>query len=145
MSEEKSALFRSAKLEECEKQDATPEWCSVSTRQYGQSMTGDEKYYNQAMWTLVNRYSEDRLSKLKEETLELVNALEEGEEQNDIEDYVMRNDRIRDKIVNEMVDVQIMIDQVRRRFKIGYDEWDMYINFKLRRQRMRMEREDAEG
>lgn len=103
-------------------------------------MNYEDKNYNDSLWRIVNFYPEDRLQKLCEEAGELASVLEVMTMDNEGEDEAMNDDRTRHNLVDEMVDVQIMIDQVRRRFKIGDDEWNLYRDFKLRRQDFRMAR-----
>ena len=103
-------------------------------------MSLEESQYNERLWKIVDAYTEDRLKKLREEATELADAIA-------IHDgYAapMDDDRMRHHIVDEMVDVQIMIDQVRRRYKVGDDEWNLYRDFKLQRQAIRMARKNGQ-
>lgn len=136
MSEEKSVLSKDEKSQECSGQDAQYAWCGESLTHDQRSMNSEERRYNRLLWVIVDHYPDDRLEKLREETEELFTAIDGAGR----EDDAMNDDRQRDQIVNEMVDVQIMIDQVRRRFNIGQAEWDLYKNFKIHRQLMRIDR-----
>lgn len=88
-----------------------------------------------------------RLEKLMEEAEELYAEISEQLERiknqpgNNLSPLDAGNEKSRDKIISEMVDVEITLQSCRRAYDIEDDEWEVYRNFKINRQMVRLARD----